>query len=157
MTCEPFAKGDLQILVVVDTSFVLALALPEKRSRQVTEAWEGWISAKEEIVAPSLLAYEIAGVLRNKVQRGLMSQVDARKALELLLALPIELLRPAGLHMLAFSAAEALSLPTAYDCHFLALAEQLGIDLWTLDEQFHRKASTRYAAVYTISSSMGPA
>lgn len=144
--------GQSNLPVVVDTSFVLPLALAEARSLKVRKKWSQWISSGTEIVAPTLLAYEIPASLRNKVHRDLLKQDEARMALELLFALPINLVRPTDLHRQAYDAAEALSLPTAYDCHFLVLAEQLRAELWTLDERFQSKAVGRYPNTHTIAA-----
>lgn len=146
-------KGGWSTLkVVVDTSFVLPLALAEARSLKARMKWSQWVSAGTEILAPTLLAYEVPASLRNKVHRDLLKQDEARMALDLLFALPINLVRPTDLHRQAYDAAEELLLPTAYDCHFLVLAELLQAELWTLDEKFQGKAVGRYANTHTIAA-----
>lgn len=138
--------------VVIDASFALALALEESASMEVRRLVDEWVTRGEELYAPSLMGYELAGVLRSKVHRHLVLEADARAALDLLLALPISLLQTADLHVLAFEIAGELGLSTSYDAHYLALAEVLQADLWTLDERFADRARARYPSVRTVQS-----
>jgi len=43
------------------------------------------------------------------------------------------------LHRRALQLAEALSLPAAYDAHYLALAERVGAEFWTTDRRLANK------------------
>lgn len=138
--------------VILDASFALALAIGEPRSTEVRRLLDEWMARGEELCAPSLFGYELAGVLRNKVHRGVLEESDARLALDLLLTLPIVLLHPTGLHMRAFEIACDLGLPTSYDAHYLALAEALDAEMWTLDEWFADRARLLHFRVRTVPS-----
>lgn len=138
--------------VTLDASFVLALAIDEPRSTEVRRLLDEWMARGEELCAPALFGYEVAGILRNKVHRGVLEESDARIALDLLLTLPIVLLHPTGLHMRAFEIAFDLGLPTSYVAHYLALAEALDAEMWTLDERFADRARLRHFRVRTVPS-----
>ncbi len=52
--------------VAVDASFLLKLFLPEDRSDQAEELWKAWVENHAEIVAPTLIVFEVSSVIRNK-------------------------------------------------------------------------------------------
>ena len=56
--------------VAVDASFLLKIFLPEDKSDQAEELWKKWIADSVEVVAPTLIAFEVASVIRNKGERG---------------------------------------------------------------------------------------
>ncbi len=55
--------------MAVDASFLLKLFLPEDRSDQAEELWKAWVGDHAEIVAPTLIVFEVSSVIRNKVFR----------------------------------------------------------------------------------------
>jgi predicted nucleic acid-binding protein len=61
-----------------------------------------------------------------------------RLALRAALSLPLRLYGEPELHARALDLAERLSLPAAYDAHYLALADWLGAEFWTADQRLVR-------------------
>jgi len=55
----------------------LKLFLPEDSSDQVEHQWRNWIENSIEVIAPTLIVFEVPSVLRNKVFRGILNDVDA--------------------------------------------------------------------------------
>ncbi|MBC8099768.1 MAG: type II toxin-antitoxin system VapC family toxin [Armatimonadetes bacterium] len=47
------------------------------------------------------------------------------------------------LYRRAYELAEQLSLPTAYDAQYLAVAEHLGCDFWTADERLYNAVTVQ--------------
>ena len=84
--------------------------------------------------APRLLAYELTAVLRKKVHRQLLEEEEADAAFAQAMQLAVELIDPDDLHRLAWELARRFRRPTAYDSHYLALAELVGCPFWTTDE-----------------------
>jgi len=89
------------------------------------------------VIAPALLHYEVTSALWRKVVRGAMSLSDARRALEVALSLGIKFLNPPELSLHAFDLAARLDRPTAYEAHYLALAELMQGEFWTADERLY--------------------
>lgn len=121
---------------VVDANLVAALVLPLPYSHQVTERMLAWTQAGSELLAPVLLEYEVAAILRKAVVAEWLTGELALEAMGEILALSIRCLPPtAALHEQALRWADRLGHSKAYDAHYLALAEQEGLEFWTADRR----------------------
>jgi predicted nucleic acid-binding protein len=67
---------------VIDASFLLKLFFPEEQSDRAYELWSSWIDDSVEVVAPTLIIFECASVIRNKVHRKLLNEADATEIIE---------------------------------------------------------------------------
>ena len=61
-----------------------------------------------------------------------------------------DLVEPPGLHTKAIELAAELGQNTAYDTHYLALAEMLDCEVWTADEHFFRSSAVDFPRVRWI-------
>jgi predicted nucleic acid-binding protein len=78
--------------VAIDASFLLKLFLPEDSSDQVERQWKNWIENSVEVVAPTLIVFEASSVLRNKVFRGILDDVDATEMVDRIRHLDLSLI-----------------------------------------------------------------
>ncbi len=128
--------------VVVDTSLALKWAVQEDDSLSAHALLATWIAQGVSVLAPSLMAYEIANALHQRVRKGDLTPDDAEQALAQLYSTGINFRWPraAGaaitLSVRALELARALGLGPAYDTQFLALAEREDCEYWTADRRF---------------------
>ena len=128
--------------VCVDANIVLKLVLQEADSDKAYCLWNTWLDQRYRPVAPYLFPIELASVLRKHVYRGVISAAYGRDALDSALAFNVTLLTFSSLSQCAWQLAEKLNRPTAYDAHYLALAELLHCDFWTADRRLYNAAAT---------------
>jgi predicted nucleic acid-binding protein len=120
-------------VIVVDSNIIGYLYLSSARSEQAEQV----LRQDSHWVAPLLWRSELESVLTLYLRRGHLSLTTARKimdeALKLMAGQEYEV-RPARVLELA-----AESGCSAYDCEFVALAEELGVRLVTVDQQILRQ------------------
>jgi predicted nucleic acid-binding protein len=122
--------------VVIDANLVAAIVLPVPYSNQATERIVAWKQAGVDLLAPLLLEYEVAAVLRRAIVVQWLTNEVAVEALGQILALSIQCLPPTPLlHEQALRWAHRLGHIKTYDAHYVALAEQTGSELWTADRR----------------------
>jgi predicted nucleic acid-binding protein len=124
------------VSAVIDANLIAAVVLPLPYSDQATQRIMVWKQASAELLAPVLLEYEIAAILRRAVVAQWLTTELALEALDQILALNVRCLAPTPeLHERALRWADRLGHSKAYDAHYMALAEQEGIELWTADRR----------------------
>ena len=117
--------------VVVDASVVVAALVDDKDDgRWAAEAMHG-----HALAAPTHLLVEATNVLRRLAAAGEVSHDSAALAHADLLDLRVDLFAYAPLATRCWELRDNL---TAYDAAYVALAEQLGVGLLTLDERLRR-------------------
>lgn len=121
--------------VCVDASLLIKLLIPEPYTEQADTLWQAWIQNDTQAIAPPLLRYELSAVLRKKVYRKQLTEMEADAAFNEAMALEVESVSPAELHERAWSLARRFNQPTTYDSHYVALAEIFSVPLWTADER----------------------
>ena len=136
--------------VVVDASLAFKwLVREEYTDKALAILWE-WHSQEVTPAAPHLLPFEVSNALHRRVARGELSIEGAADLIENLLASRIELHQPWNLHGKALEMASRFGHTSAYDAHYLALAEVLGCDLWTADQKFYQSVRRDEGRVHWI-------
>ena len=97
-----------------------------------------------------MLYYQIANALYRYQKLGYLSASSVQLAFRAALALPLELHGEPQLHWQALDLAEKFSLPSAYDAHYLALAELLEGEFWTADGRLARTVQPSLPWVHLV-------
>jgi predicted nucleic acid-binding protein len=110
--------------------------LPLPYSDLVTQGITAWKQDGIELLAPTLLEYEVGAALRKVVVADLLTTNLAAEAMRWIAALNIQCLPPTlELHERALHWSDRLGYSKTYDAHYLALAEPRQTALWTADKR----------------------
>ena len=124
-------------VVVVDASLVFKWIVSEPYSETATAQLAEWSTSETRILAPGLMAFEIANALHKRVLRAELDAEEAELLLTGLLVSGPELDNDSAVHVRALQIARAFRRPSAYDSHYVALAEREGCECWTADERLY--------------------
>ncbi|RCS58923.1 PIN domain-containing protein [Microbacterium sp. JB110] len=125
-------------MLVVDASVLVTLLIdPGDAGERVADRMRG-----ADLLAPTLVHYEVANVLRRRCNAGMLSPVQADQAFEDLQALSLLLWPFDALSARAWSLGHNLS---AYDAAYVALAETAGATLLTRDRRLANAHGVRCA------------
>jgi predicted nucleic acid-binding protein len=118
----------------VDASLVVRF-VTNAPDAAIKARWRIWHEIGQDFVAPNLLCYEVVNTLHRLTRAGEIPAQGAQTALDTAFRLPIQFHHDLDLHWQALAIAGRLTLPAAYDVHYLALAEREGIEFWTADRR----------------------
>lgn len=122
--------------LVIDAGVCFTLMTPVETQARISGLINAQIQAGAQLYAPTLMRYELASTFTKAVALGGMSEERGRDGLRQALALPIHLVAPdESLTQAAFDWTLRLQRAAAYDSFYLALAEQMGCELWTVDRR----------------------
>jgi predicted nucleic acid-binding protein len=140
-------------MMVVDASVAAKWLFPhEVRAQEAQELLTESTRQGEPLIAPPLLPFEIANIIRQRMIREGLVLADADQLMLRFLALPVRLDTPPGLYQRALAIADAYGLRAAYDAHYIALAQVVGCDLWTDDERLLRQLAGALPSVRALVS-----
>ena len=137
--------------VCVDASLVVRL-VTEPRNRELQSVWRRWSDDELEPVAPTLIYFEVANAVYRLEKHGLIKAASANAALEAALALPVTLVSDHALHHQAIRLASRFALSACYDAHYLALADRLGVELWTCDAKLAQAVAHQLPWVHLVAA-----
>src|SRR5690349_5528756 len=123
--------------VVADSSIFLASIFQENLTPKARGIIKFWTTTNVTLAAPTLFQYEIIAVLRKHIYQGHITLQESLKGRDILLAQPIQFMFDDDLLRRAYDLATRFNRPTAYDSQYLAIAERLGCDFWTVDERLY--------------------
>lgn len=135
----------------LDASVVIRFFGAARPEQAVKDLWQEWAESRVTLHAPALLPYEVINGMHRLRRAGMISAVGANRALTKVLETPIVLHSDDRLHTRAFELADEHQLPATYDAHYLALAERLGTECWTMDAKLAKAVEGRLAWVRLVS------
>jgi predicted nucleic acid-binding protein len=121
--------------VVVHASLALKWVIEEPYSSEARTLLDDWGSNRRKLLAPALFLYEVANALAKRMQRRQFTLEQAKERLRFFLERGPVLQQIGAVHPRALELMERFGLPTAYDAHYLALAESQRCECWTADER----------------------
>jgi predicted nucleic acid-binding protein len=137
-------------VVCVDSSFVLQLLIEASLTPQAESLWAHWHQSEVELIAPTLLYYELCNVLHQYVRRNALVLEEAQAALDIAIAFEIKFYGDIALHQQAARLAHRLQLPATYDAHYLALCERFSANFWTADKRLYNSVHDALPWVYSL-------
>lgn len=126
--------------VVVDASLAFKWLVEEENSDVAHSILQVWDRQGIGLAAPHLMPFEVTNALHRRVVRSELAVDVAAELMQDLMSLGVVLHETPELHGQALKLASQLQQGAAYDAHYIALAENLGCELWTADRRFHRAA-----------------
>ena len=120
-------------MIVVDTNVIVYLYLSNERSGQA----ERLLEKDSEWVAPLLWRSELRNVLALYIRKDVLSVKEAQQVMEEATIL----MGGKEYEVVSFRVLELVSKSTcsAYDCEFVVLAQDLGVQLVTVDKKILRE------------------
>ncbi len=129
-------KGSSDAWAVIDASFAVKLILPDPAREEIHAIADSLAESGVRLAAPALWSYETTSAIAKAVQFGYLLPDDGIRAVELLSGMDVTLFPPDAVQNYRASVwSLKLKRASAYDCYYLALAEQLGCPLWTADKE----------------------
>ena len=126
--------------VVLDASLLVAVVSGDPRADAVSARLAGWLASGETLHAPALTPFEVASGLTRLVAAGAMPEGRVEPAWQAIQELPVTY-QPLRDGSLVVSLARRLERQSAYDAAYLALAQNLDGEYWTLDGRLARNAT----------------
>ena len=133
-------------MTVVDASVAIRWSIKDSH----TPAAQAILVKEGIVVAPDLVIPEVTNALWKMRRAGAISGEQAEQALDEIPAAFSHLVATSALMRRAYAIATMLDHP-AYDCFYLALSEDMGAPLITLDKRLHaRTRNTPWAGLTVL-------
>lgn len=127
--------------VVIDASFTYNLIIPTPLQTQLQKQVTQWQQDGYTLCAPTLWVYEITSTFCKMVEARQLTESHAQSSIALVYKLGVQLIPPdEAIAKKAYEWTRRLNRGAAYDSFYLALAETLGCEFWTLDKRLYNAA-----------------
>ena len=125
--------------IVLDANLLITLVSNDVRGDWVAAKLSRWNQSGETLHAPELCLYEIANGLTRSIVAKLLPSIQLQPIFDRIANIPITY-HPLTDGVRVIEIALQLKRQNAYDAAYLALAESLDAELWTLDTPLYRNA-----------------
>lgn len=128
--------------LVIDASVAVNAVLPTASKKgDALDLFSAWHRTGIQLVAPEIWLPEIVSVIRHTIIGRMISEEEGQVAVEDIFRLGVEVI-PSDRNLCGrvLSWASRLGQSKAYDSFYLALAEDLGVPLWTADQRLANAA-----------------
>jgi predicted nucleic acid-binding protein len=136
--------------VVLDSGILIASVFPETLTPQAKQLIKQLQIDNTTLHAPVLLHYEVIAVSRKAVYQGRVTVEEGLRARDRLLSYPITLHFNDDLLKRGHELATEYNRPTAYDSQYLAVAEQLSCEFWTVDERIFNAVQQHFPNIHWL-------
>jgi predicted nucleic acid-binding protein len=128
--------------IVIDASVALRWLLPDALSGICWKLFEQIVNDKKQIHVPVLWRYEVTSGLAKAVHFELINPQEAEKLLRQSQLLDVTIIPPDNEQDIrALSWTMKMHRGSVYDSYYLALAELLGCEFWTADQNLFNAAN----------------
>jgi predicted nucleic acid-binding protein len=141
--------------ICLDSGLLLKLLLNEPDSYLAEALWQSWVTNDVQLIAPYLFSFEVTAVIRKVTYRGLLDAAMGKKVLKKALEFDVTLQTFSGIYERAWELATQFNRPTAYDTHYLALAENSGCPFWTADQRLYNAVRHKLPWVHWLDNFKG--
>lgn len=136
--------------VVLDSGILIASVFTESFTAQAKQFLKQLQADGITCHAPYLLRYEVVAVSRKALYQKRITTEEGLRAVNSLLSYPLTLHFDDTLLKRSYELASQYNRPTAYDSQYLALAERLSCDFWTVDERLFNAINKRFANIHWL-------
>lgn len=141
--------------ICLDSGLLLKLLLNEPDSQLAEALWHTWVTNDVQLIAPYLFPFEVTAVIRKVTHQGLLDAEIGKKVLKKAFEFDVSLQTFPQIHERAWTLATQFNRPTAYDTHYLALAENVGCPFWTADRRLYNAVSHHLTWVHWLGNFKG--
>lgn len=141
--------------ICIDANLVIRLVVDVK-DPAIQNQWQQWAAQKQQLVAPSLLWYEVTNALYQYRRHTILDDFTLKEAQETVLSLPVQIFGDAILHQQALVLTQQYALSATYDAHYLALADRFNAEFWTTDRKLVTAVSPHFPRIHLWSPSPMP-
>ncbi|MCC5637508.1 type II toxin-antitoxin system VapC family toxin [Nostoc sp. CHAB 5844] len=121
--------------ICVDANFVVKLITNASETSPYITLWDNWEQNQIQVIAPTLLGYEVTNVFHRMQLAKQLLQTEAQESLNNALNLPIQFYSDQQLHQQAWEIAQKFNLPATYDAHYLVIAQRFQANFYTADKR----------------------
>lgn len=136
------ARQPISVILVVDANVFIAVVLDQKVGPTLDKQLAEWRRTGAELHAPWLMRYEAANAFAREVAVGNLSTIRAVGAWQRVERLTQDVVFhdiSDGERVIVI--AQQLRRQNSYDASYIALAEELGTEVWTVDGPLARNAA----------------